>query len=137
MATVRINSDLVEIDGIARVERGPKTCVAIATEALLDDAVTAGHYFANLTEKELAEFPEGSPHPPKSFDALGKPIYIGEEMTYRDWLGEPWYHVYQWEEPIEKDKEGIWTKVGEFATEAEAVSEATKIAIQLAAKEQA
>lgn len=118
MATVRINPDLIEIDGVTRVERGPKTCVAIATEALLDDAVTANHYQV------------GSP------DALGKPIVLGEEMTYRDWIGDHWYHVYALEKSFDEFG-GKWIKCGEFATEAEAVSEATKIAIQLSAKEQA
>jgi hypothetical protein len=69
MNVVYVNADLIEIDGKVRVERGPKTIVAVASEELLSDAVTASHYQV------------GRP------DVMGKPIVIGEEMTYHDWLG--------------------------------------------------
>lgn len=100
--------DLVEIDGKFRIEKGPRTVVAVATKELLDNNVTAGHYQV------------GAP------DALNKEIKLGEQMTYRDWKGEFWYHVYALSirEVVYKDgnkkQEQYWHKHGEYASEIEA-----------------
>ena len=98
MNVVHINADLIEIDGVVRVERGPKTVTAIATAELLDNSATAAHY------------QEGAA------DAIGKPIAVGEEMTYHDWLGEWSFHLYQ------LDNDGVWQKVDSFESVADAVA---------------
>lgn len=60
-----------------RVEPGPRRRTGKATTELLSDEKTAPHYQA------------GNP------DADGKPIKIGETMTYLDWMGEPVFYVYR------------------------------------------
>lgn len=79
MARVEITENLIEIDGVVRVESGPALRVAVATPELLDNQNTAEHY------------QDGG------FDAVGAPISVGQEMTYLDWMGEPVWYVYCWE----------------------------------------
>lgn len=69
--------ELIEIGESVRVENGPARKTEIASVALLDDAVTASHY------KEGA------------VDAMGKPIVLGEPMTYLDYRGKWVWYVYQ------------------------------------------
>jgi hypothetical protein len=76
MQTIRINEDLVEIGGKARVERGPARKTGKATEALLADDKTAAHYQIGAR------------------DADGKVIESGKAMAYLDWLGERGFYVY-------------------------------------------
>ena len=76
METIRINEDLVEIGGKARVERGPARKTGKATEALLASDKTAAHYQIGAR------------------DADGKVIETGKTMAYLDWLGERGFYVY-------------------------------------------
>jgi hypothetical protein len=69
--------ELIKIGITIRVENGPARKTAVATEELLDDAVTASHY--KVGEK----------------DAMGKPIVLGAPMTYLDYKGEWVWYVYQ------------------------------------------
>lgn len=71
---------LIQVSDTVRVESGPRRKKAKATEALLRDDVTAPHY---QVDKK---------------DALGKPIKIGEDMNYLDWLGTPVWYVYELKE---------------------------------------
>ncbi|MBE3063853.1 MAG: hypothetical protein IMZ69_02400 [Spirochaetes bacterium] len=72
--------EMIEIGTTIRVENGPARKTAIATEELLDDAVTVSHYHIGLK------------------DALGKVIVLGEPMTYLDYRGEDVWYVYQLQE---------------------------------------
>jgi hypothetical protein len=78
--------EMIEIGTTIRVENGPARKTAIATEELLDDKVTASHYKVGLK------------------DAMGKPIAIGEPMTYLDYKGELVWYVYQLEEIMIEDE---------------------------------
>jgi hypothetical protein len=69
--------EFIEIGETVRVENGPARKTAVATEELLDDAVTASHYAVG------------------EWDAMGKPIVLGEPMTYLDYRGEWVWYVYQ------------------------------------------
>ena len=69
--------EMIEIGSAIRVENGPARKVAVATEELLDDKVTASHYQVG------------------AFDAMGKRIVLGEPMTYLDYFGEWVWYVYQ------------------------------------------
>jgi hypothetical protein len=77
MAVVEINEKLTEIDGRVRIESGPIAKTADATEALLADDATAGHYKVGQR------------------DAVGKVIVLGEKMTYLDYFAEPGFYVYE------------------------------------------
>jgi hypothetical protein len=72
-----MNSESIKISETIVIESGPAKKKAIATEELLSDAVTAGHYKVGAK------------------DAMYRPIVLGEEMTYLDWLGEWVWYVYQ------------------------------------------
>lgn len=102
----QINDDLIHIDDTVVLERGPRRLSAMATDALLSDEVTASHYQV------------GRP------DALGKPIVLGEPMTYLDWnafrQGVGKWYVY-------KLDGGIFALAGEFDTQAEAVEAGLKL----------
>ena len=76
MNVVEINENLTEIDGRVRIESGPTRRTVMATKEILDDNSTAGHYKVG------------------NKDAAGKPIVIGESMTYLDWKASPGYYVY-------------------------------------------
>jgi len=79
--------ELIQVTPTVRVECGPVRRATIATAEALDDRVTARHYQVGKR------------------DALGKPIAIGEPMTYLDYRG-PWgWHVYQMQ-PVQLDAEG-------------------------------
>lgn len=82
--------ELIQVTPTVRVECGPVRRATIATEEVLDDRMTARHY------------QEARP------DAMGKPIEIGEPMTYLDYRG-PWgWHVYQ-VQPVMLDAAGRLT----------------------------
>lgn len=67
-----------DVAGAIRIEAGPVRRQAVATEALLSEEVTAGHYQV------------GRP------DSMGKPIVLGEPMNYIDWKGaEVAWYVYR------------------------------------------
>jgi hypothetical protein len=72
-----MHSESISISETVVIESGPAKKKAIATEELLSDAVTAGHYKAGAK------------------DAMYKSIVIGQEMTYLDWLGAWVWYVYQ------------------------------------------
>lgn len=79
MAHVQLADNLFEIDNLVRIESGPLLKTAVATEALLSNAATADHYQTGAN------------------DALGRPITLGAEMAYLDWLGVWGWYVYRWE----------------------------------------
>lgn len=82
--------ELIQVSPLVRVECGPVRRATVATEEVLDDRMTARHYQVGKR------------------DALGKPIAIGEPMTYLDYRG-PWgWHVYQ-VQPVMLDAEGRLT----------------------------
>jgi hypothetical protein len=76
--------EMLEFGTTVRVENGPARKHAIATRDLLDNAVTASHYF------------EGSR------DAMGKIIQLGQQMTYLDYKGTWVWYVYQYDAGEEK-----------------------------------
>lgn len=135
MDIVRRNEAMVDIGDRVRVERGPRMVTAIATEELLDDNVTAGHYKVG------------------GFDKLGKPIVLGQEFTYLDWLGPHVFHLYEfcvedWTGPNTisldangqpvKDAEGkfvlelgpAWRRRGMFEEEVLAVAAGVELAMK-------
>jgi len=143
MTTERLSETLIEIDGTVRVEQCRCTKTGIASSGLLDDSVTGSHYQHNehLVGKMVFNERTGLMDPSKEAlddptmpkdasgatlvyrDAIGKPIFYGEEMTYRDWVGEPVWGVYQL-------TDDIWVKVAEYETETEATVEATKLGMK-------
>jgi len=105
METIRINEDLIEIGGKARVERGPARKTGKATEALLANDQTAAHYHL------------GAP------DADGKVIEAGKTMAYLDWLaGKTDFYVYG------LDDDGQWQEDCVLQDEAAAIARATELA---------
>lgn len=108
MTVVEINETLTEIDGRVRIESGPKRVVAVATNELLDDEVTASHYAAGKK------------------DAVGKPIVLGEEMTYIDWMGERGWYVY---ELVEVDGIQQWAHRSYHADKADAAAAAQALLV--------
>jgi hypothetical protein len=103
METTRINEDLVEIGGRARIERGPAKKTGKATEALLSDEKTAAHYQLGAR------------------DAAGAVIEAGKPMTYLAWLAPKGFYVYAL-------VEGSWAEDCFHADEAAALTRATEIA---------
>jgi hypothetical protein len=69
MANIVRDGSMITLDDKVRIEPGPALKKATATEELLDNSSTAEHYL------------------PDKFDALSKPIVLGEEMHYLDWVG--------------------------------------------------
>ena len=119
METIRINEDLVEIGGKARVERGPARKTAEATEALLSNDKTARHY--QVSEPVMSE--EGWQVGWTHRDALGQPITLGKPMTYLDYLAGPTaFYVYQ------LDERGNWQEDSVHDDEATALARASTLA---------
>lgn len=110
METIRINEDLVEIGGKARVERGPARKTGKATEALLDNEKTAAHYQIGAR------------------DADGKVIEAGKTMAYLDWLGERGFYVYSRIEPTPEKPDGDWPVDSFHSDEAAALARCVAIA---------
>lgn len=110
METIRINEDLVEIDGKVRIERGPAKKTAKATEKLLANDATAAHYQLGRT------------------DADGNTIEAGKHMAYLDWLGAKGFYVYTRVEPTESSPEGCWPEDSFHMDEAAAVARAAELA---------
>jgi hypothetical protein len=105
MANIKREGNLIELDGRVRIEHGPTLVKATATKELLDNSVTAEHY------------------QPGAFDALAKPIVLGEEMHYLDLVGRAqgtegstsWY-VYQLEDLTEAELKKAGHRQGEGGT---------------------
>lgn len=116
METKRINEDLVEIGGKARVERGPARRTGKATEALLADDKTAAHYQIGVR------------------DAAGNLIEAGKPMVYLDWLGAKGFYVYSRVEPTPEKPGGDWPQDSFHTDEAAAIARATAIASAALAK---
>lgn len=106
MSVVRLNDTLIEIDGRARVERGPAPRTSIATKEILSDEVTAAHY--QLGKR----------------DANGVPIVEGQEFAWLDWLGQSVWYVYVLEGDGEQAR---WVEQGYHASEDAALTAATAI----------
>lgn len=107
MAIKEIATDCFEIDGKARIDRGPPLRRSVANAQNLDDAVTPRHY-------QL-----GKP------DAEAKEITAGKEFAWLDWRNrDAWvWYVY------ELDGDGRWVRSGEPATDKEtALARAKEIA---------
>jgi len=105
METKRINEDLIEIGGKARVERGPARKTGTATEALLGNDQTASHYQLGGN------------------DADGKVIEEGKTMAYLDYLaGRTVFYVYA------LDESGQWQEDSVETDEAIALVRATTLA---------
>ncbi|MCX5570630.1 MULTISPECIES: hypothetical protein [Kaistia] len=119
METIRINEDLIEIGGKARVERGPARKTAEATEALLSNENTAAHY--QVSQPVLNE--DGEQIGWSHRDALGQPILLGQPMAYLDWLaGRNVFYVYL------LDARGKWQEDSDHPDEVAAIARATEIA---------
>ena len=103
-----------EVPGIVRVEMAKPYRTVVATEDLLDDKVTAEHYRVG------------------TFDALGKPIVLGEDMTYVDWRNpqDVVWRVYEWHLDEASDRE-CWVPTDDYATRDEAVNEAARRAASI------
>ncbi|MBW2647701.1 MAG: hypothetical protein JRE23_16300 [Deltaproteobacteria bacterium] len=86
---------IIEIGDTIRIEDGPPRKKATATAEILDDKVTAKHYQKGR------------------FDAMGKTIVLGEEMTFLDYYGKHVFYVY-------KHDGERWQPVGVAETEDEA-----------------
>lgn len=135
----RDESGIIHIGDKVRIEAGPRIKTAEATKELLDDTVTASHYQPprRATREELddpAILTEGKDR--LFLDALGKPIQLGEQLTYVDWLApadEHVFNVYTWGErpdydPDKHPQREIWNKVDIKDTELEAIGVAIELA---------
>ncbi len=130
---------LIEISKRVLIEDAPPRKQAVATEELLDDAMTASHYKAPrkatkeeigdptiLTKGDLRLFP----------DSMGKPIELGKPMDYIDWRcaeADRVWNVYELKEFAEKDKDDKPIKVQRFVCAATfpTMEEANAFAITL------
>jgi hypothetical protein len=63
------NENITRVGDNVRIEPGPKLVTAVATEELLHDNRTAGHYHVG------------------GRDSKGRPIELGKEFTYLEWGG--------------------------------------------------
>lgn len=118
------SGDITNIGDKIRIEPCPKRVTEIATEELLSDTLTAAHYQVGGT------------------DASGRPIVLGEPMTYLCWGGADAapiivQNVYQMtpipeEELIDGGATERFVCVGSYDTRDEAISAGTAIAISLA-----
>lgn len=97
-----------EIGPSIRGEFGPPLKEAVATEALLDNTVTASHYQV------------GAP------DALGSPIALGRPMSYLDWTARSSWGWY-----IYRFQDGTWKQIGTYPTKEEAITAAATAAAAL------
>lgn len=105
METKRINEDLIEIGGKARVERGPARKTGKATDKLLANDKTAAHYQLGAR------------------GADGDLIEAGKTMAYLDYLaGRTVFYVYA------LDESGQWQEDSVETDEAIALVRATTLA---------
>jgi hypothetical protein len=104
MATIVQQGDRFLVGDDVIVDCGPARKQAEATPELLSNAVTADHYTAG------------------KIDALGKPIVLGESMTYLDWLAPFGWYVYL------LDPDGVATEVGYYDDKDDALAAASEIA---------
>ena len=140
----RVHEDMVDVGDTVKLERGPQRITAVATEQLLDNMTTAPHYFAPTRVKTPTGVQEVSAR-----DAEGKPIRLGESMTYLDWMTprdqQGWY-LYEREprevfvndddgyvvedksgEPQMRTEENNWEERGYFRTYDEALAAARRL----------
>lgn len=106
MNPIKQQEPIIEISPMIRVERGPARKTAMATEALLDDAVTASHYHVGTR------------------DAMGKEIVLGEPMTYLDYLGEWVWYIYQLKDDETAPDGKRWMPAGVETTKERALTAA-------------
>lgn len=101
----------IQVGPGVRVEPALLRKRAVATDELLDDSVTARHYKLG------------------ALDAKGKKIVLGEPMDYIDWRNrkEKTYNVYA-------EVDSRYKLEGEYPTEEEALSTATSLANERAAR---
>ena len=77
----KVSDDLIYVGSDMVIERGPVRRQAVATEELLDDKVTASHYYAGTRKAR-----HGAGTIDKvGRDSLGRPIVLGQPMDYIDW----------------------------------------------------
>lgn len=112
-----IGENITEVGDTLRIEPGPRMVTAIATDALLHDDRTAGHYAVG------------------KIDSAGKVIVLGEEMTYAEWGGndhprDDVFKLYQWTAVPASDETTDthrWIKLAEYDSRDEAISAAFAI----------
>jgi hypothetical protein len=100
------NDAITNVGSNYRIEPGPPRITSVATEELLHNDNTAGHYHPPIVDGESVTFAK---------DADGKPIKLGEEFTYLDWGGDNYegkriFYVYE-KQPVNSVDE--FTKDGE------------------------
>ena len=95
---------LIQISDRVRIETGPERKTAIATEELLDNAVTHSLYQVGV------------------FDSAGNTIVLGQEMEYLDHYGPKVFYVYR------KDETDRYQPMGFYDTAKDAVAAAEKLA---------
>lgn len=104
----KLGDEITDIDGIVRIEPGPRRYTEIATTKLLANEVTASHYHApyerQARTKDRSMIFEGQSYviaadgdpvadqkgepvmvTHYAIDALGRPIRLGEPMSFINW----------------------------------------------------
>lgn len=89
--------ELIQVNDSVRVENGPVRVTAVATKELLDNKETAKHYYTGIRKLSDGRKRRG-------IDAMGKPIMIGEEMTFLDYRHVWGYYVYQMQDVMLDEK---------------------------------
>lgn len=70
----------IQLSNTIRIEKGPVRKFGKATPELLDNKVTASHYFVG------------------GKDAYGEDIVFGQRFCYLDWKGDWVWYIYRWED---------------------------------------
>lgn len=148
----KVGDEITEVNGIARVEPGPRRYTAIATTELLSDEITARHYFAPFQRQALTKdirltfegndyviggsgdpVVDGAGQPVMvthyAVDAAGRPIRLGEPMAYINWKQrrtDRTFYVYL--KQIADDGQERFLLQNDFPTFEEAISLATTLA---------
>jgi hypothetical protein len=95
--------DLITVGGKVRIQTGARRLRDVATLELLHNDVTAGHYLPPeerpLLDAAGRPVVDGSGKA-KTFmfhykDSVGKPIVLGQEMDYLDWLNPHGWYLYE------------------------------------------
>lgn len=152
MEIKKIGDDITEIDGVVRIEPGPRRYTEIATLELLSNEITASHYHAPFqrqarTKDRKITFEgetyvvseEGDPVVDEqgapvmithyAIDAIGRPIRLGEPMSFINWKQrktDRTFYVYR--KQVADDGVERFLLEGDRATYEEAMSLATTIA---------
>lgn len=147
MKTVKIGDKITELDGIVRIEPGPRRKREVATKELLSEAATASHYYEPFERPATSgdrsvkvgdeEFVVGAGRGTvlkgqtvmqHALDAQGKPIRMDEPFDYIDWRNrrDEVFYIYR----LEGEEPGRWRKRGRqrgYETFEEAMTFATDL----------